>query len=181
MASMFTHPKSAAVAVGSVLTVLALAACGASEPKASNAAATPTPKPDYTLGPDGYGKLRLGMTVDQAKATGELGTRKSGDNCETYDLAAFPTPADTVGLYFSKAHGLVGIFATETMATKEGIKVGSTIQQVKTAYPKAAESENGITVDVPGNTTAQYTIGTTNDTKNVAELGLSTKNQDCFG
>ncbi|MBB5833797.1 hypothetical protein [Kribbella italica] len=177
---MFKHPKSAAILTGSILTVLALTACG-SEPKTSNAAATPSTPPDYTLSADGYGKLRLGMTVDQAKATGELGTKKSGDNCQGYDLAAFPTPADTVSVYFSKQHGLVGIFASETMSTKEGIKLGSTIQQVKTAYPKAAESENGITVDVPGSTTAFYTIGTTENTKTVTELGLATKNQDCFG
>ncbi len=180
MAGMFTYPKSAAIATGSILTVLALAACG-SGPKTSNAASTPSTPPDYTLSADGYGKLRLGMTVDQAKATGELGAKKAGDNCQGYDLAAFPTEADTVSVYFSQQHGLVGIFANDMMATKEGIKLGSTIQQVKAAYPKAAEAENGITVDVPGSTTAYYTIGITENTKNVAELGLATKNQDCFG
>ncbi|MEV6286658.1 hypothetical protein [Kribbella sp. NPDC051770] len=172
--------KSAVLVTGCTLTALALTACGGSDPKATNAAATPTPTAS-TLGPDGYGKLKLGMTVDQAKATGELGTKKSGDNCEGYDLKSHPTDADTVGVYFSKAHGLVVIFAKDTMATPEGIKLGSTVDQLKTAYPKAATSENGITVDVPGSTTAYYTAGTTEDTKSIAELGLSTKNQDCFG
>jgi hypothetical protein len=134
-----------------------------------------------TLGPYGYGKLRLGMSVAQAKATGQLGAKKLSDSCDGYDLAAHPTPANSVGVYFSKQHGLVAIFAQGKMSTPEGIKLGTKINHVQYLFPKAETGTNTITVDVPGNKAAHYTIGASDDARRVAELGLAADNQDCFG
>lgn len=198
--------KSAAVATGGLLALLGLAACG-SQPNAAGGApvpaggaTTPVSKPSTgggtdpakpiaattqatsaILGPNGYGKLKLGMSVAQAKATGLLGKKKFADSCDGYDLAAHPTPADSVGLYFSKQHGLVAIFAQDKMITAQGIKLGTTMKHVRAVFPKAESGPNGLQIAVPGNKSAYYSIIPTNDTKTVGELALATTNQDCFG
>ncbi len=200
--------KSAAVATGGLLALLGLAACG-SQPNAAGGApvpvggaSTPVSKPStgggsdpakpvaattqastaaVVLGPHGFGKLKLGMTVAQAKSTGLLGQKKFADSCDGYDLAAHPTPANSVGLYFSKKHGLVAIFAQDKMVTPQGIKLGTTINHVKSIFPKAENGTHGLQIPVPGNKSAYYSIVPTDDAKRVGELALATTNQDCFG
>ncbi|GAA1509657.1 hypothetical protein [Kribbella lupini] len=121
------------------------------------------------------------MTVAQAKSTGLLGQKKFADSCDGYDLAAHPTPANSVGLYFSKQHGLVAIFAQDTMITPHGIKLGTTMKHVRSVFPKAEAGPNGLQIAVPGNKSAYYSIVPTDDAKKVGELALATTNQDCFG
>jgi hypothetical protein len=156
---------------------------GGGSDQAKPAVATKTtdkPATGKTLGPTGYGKLKLGMSVAQAKATGQLGALKRSDVCDGYDLAGYPTAANSVGLYFSKQYGLVYIGAQSTMSTPEGIKLGTTINHVQSIFPKAENGINGLHIPVPGKKSAYYTIIPTPDAKRVGELALATTTQDCF-
>jgi hypothetical protein len=148
--------------------------------KTTDKPATDKPATGKTLGSTGYGKLKLGMSVAQAKATGQLGALKRSDVCDGYDLAGYPTAANSVGLYFSKQYGLVYIGAQSTMSTPEGIKLGTTINHVQSIFPKAENGINGLHIPVPGKKSAYYTIIPTPDAKRVGELALATTTQDCF-
>ncbi|WP_084958704.1 hypothetical protein [Thermoactinospora rubra] len=112
-----------------------------------------------TLGPYGYGKVKLGMSAKRARATGKVVLKMpAGEgSCSGWDLKAHPTGKNSVGLYISKKHGVAVIGAPEGVKTPEGIGIGSTMKQVKKAYPKLKTSPGGIPyVAVPGNGKAYY-------------------------
>lgn len=133
-----------------------------------------------TLGPYGYGAVKLGMTVTQAKKTGGVVKKLPGDGgCSGWDLKNFPTPKDAVGVYISPKVGLAAIFAAKGMRTPEGIGIGSTAKQVKTAYPHIRKDVHGFyVITVPGNKKAYYTFGVTHG--KVTEYGIALNKQDCF-
>ncbi|MER7133601.1 hypothetical protein [Streptosporangium saharense] len=133
-----------------------------------------------TLGPYGYGAVKLGMTVTQAKKTGDVVKKLPGDGgCSGWDLKNFPTPKDAVGVYISPNVGLAAIFAAKGMRTPEGIGIGSTAKQVKTAYPQIRKDAHGFyVITVPGNKKAYYTFGVTHG--KVTEYGIALNKQDCF-
>jgi hypothetical protein len=133
-----------------------------------------------TLGPYGYGAVKLGMTAKQAKATGAIVKKMPGNGgCSGWDLKRFPTPKNSVGLYISPTVGVAGIFAQKGMRTPEGIRLGSTFKQVKAAYPRVAKVTDGLYVaKVPGNKKANYIFSVLKG--KVAEFGIALNNQDCF-
>ncbi|NUT40810.1 MAG: hypothetical protein HOV86_12560 [Thermoactinospora sp.] len=156
----------AALAAGTTLTLMA---------PASAQAAT-------TFGPHGYGKVKLGMSLKQAKATKKivLKMRGEGGGCSGWDLKAHPTGKDSVGLYISRNVGVAGIFAWKGAKTPEGIGLGSTKAQLKKAYPKLKTAASGFPmVSVPGNSKAYY-LFLLNSKGKVREMGLALDTQDCF-
>ncbi|MBP2707503.1 hypothetical protein JOL79_27340 [Microbispora sp. RL4-1S] len=144
----------------------------------ATAAAAAQTKP--TLGPYGYGAVKLGMTVKQAKATGDVVKKMpGGGGCSGWDLKKFPTPKNSVGIYISPNVGLAAIFAAKGMKTPEGIKIGSTAHQLKAAYPHIKKDIHGFyVITVPTNKKAYYTF-TVSHSK-VTEYGIALKKQDCF-
>lgn len=133
-----------------------------------------------TLGPYGYGAVKLGMTVAQAKATGEVVKKTpGGDGCSGWDLKKSPTSKDSVGIYISPKVGVAAIFAAKGMTTPEGIKIGSTTEQLKAAYRHIKQDTHGYyVITAPGNKKAHYSFGITHG--KVAEYGIALNNQDCF-
>jgi hypothetical protein len=134
-----------------------------------------------TLGPYGYGAVKLGMNVKQAKATGDVAKKSpgGGEACSGWDLKKFPTPKDSVGIYISPRVGLAAIFAAKGMKTPEGIKIGSTAKQLKAAYPHIKKDFHGCyVITVPGNKKAYYSFGVTHG--KVTEYGIALNKQDCF-
>ncbi|MFI6906037.1 hypothetical protein ACIBKY_32575 [Nonomuraea sp. NPDC050394] len=133
-----------------------------------------------TLGPYGYGSVKLGMTLKQAKTTGAVVNKLPGNGgCSGWDLKSFPTPKDSVGIYISPKVGLAAIFAAKGMRTPEGIRIGSTTKQVKAAYPRAKKDAHGFYVTaVPGNKKAYYSFTLTRG--KVTEYGIALNKQDCF-
>ncbi|GAA3073246.1 hypothetical protein GCM10017600_25620 [Streptosporangium carneum] len=134
-----------------------------------------------TLGTHGYGAVKLGMTVKQAKTTGDVVQKTPGGSggCSGWDLKKFPTPKDSVGIYISPKVGLAAIFAAKGMRTPEGIEIGSTAKQVKAAYPRIKKDFQGFyVIKVPGNKRAYYFFDITRG--KVTEYGIALNKQDCF-
>lgn len=137
-----------------------------------------TAKP--TLGPYGYGAVKLGMSAAKAKATGRIVFKMpaGAGSCSGWDLKAHPTGKDRVGLYISKKAGVAVIFAQKGVRTPRGIGLGSTMKQVKKAYPGLKYSPGGIPhVSVPGNPKAYYAF--LHSKGKVRELAFGLDTQDC--
>ncbi|MEU7740946.1 hypothetical protein [Nonomuraea sp. NPDC049158] len=112
-----------------------------------------------TLGPFGYGSLKLGMTEAQAKATGLIvrKTINAPTKCSTYDLKTQRYGGDRAGLFISKKQGVVTISGPGTVKTPQGIGRGSTPAQLKAAYPNLKQNAMyGTFATVPGNPKASY-------------------------
>jgi hypothetical protein len=144
--------------VAAALTCLLFAAAcssvehqgGDAAPAGAPASATPTPAqttpppatPTATeaadaplvLGPDGFGALKIGMTKEQAEATGLLTPFKVGgpnDDCLVADLRVGPGHAP---VFVYQKLGVVSIFAGPTVKTPEGVGIGTSGAQAKRAY-----------------------------------------------
>lgn len=95
-------------------------------------ACTATPAPQNRIG---YGEIKLGTTLDEARAAGltELTWQSAGDDvCVADDKLAI-----------SKRYGVVRISLPPDAKTSTGIGVGSTFAEVRNAYPNAAEFRSG--------------------------------------
>ncbi|WP_219470121.1 hypothetical protein, partial [Nonomuraea rhizosphaerae] len=130
-----------------------------------------------TFGPYGYGGVRLGMTAKQAKATGKI-VAEFGGYCSGWDYKAHRNPRNEVSLYISKKRGVAVIFAPPGVRTPKNIGVGSTLRQVKRAYPNVKEEPSGWYATVPGNRKAFYYFGVSARNK-VKQLALGLRGQDC--
>jgi hypothetical protein len=141
----------------SALVTLAAGVMLASVAPAANAAATVQKK---TLGPFGYGNIKLGMTEAQARATRRI-VRKTINvptKCSTYDLRERRYSGNRAGLYISKKQGVVTISAPgRGVKTPQGIGIGATPAQLKAAYPNLKQNAlYGTFATVPGNPKASY-------------------------
>ncbi|MBE3012683.1 hypothetical protein IL992_26325 [Microbispora sp. NEAU-D428] len=150
---------------------------GVGAARAAATSANATTSAGGTFGPYGYGGVRLGMTLKQAEATRKIVKKLDEGQCSGWDLKAHPTGRDGVGLYISKDLGVALIEAPKGVKTPEGIKVGSTLKQVKKAYPRLDTTGNYPVAVVPGNPKALYYFLSYRG--KVYELALALKNQDC--
>jgi hypothetical protein len=95
---------------------------------------------DAVFGPSGYGPLELGMPLDAAVATGALGQALWDDGvCARY-------PVNGGGhVLISHRYGTTRIAAGPSAGTPEGIGFGSTVAEVRAAYPDATDYRYGLT------------------------------------
>jgi hypothetical protein len=159
--------------------IVAVAAGGALLVTGTPALAQQAAKP--TLGPYGYGAVKLGMSSKKARATGKIVLKMSAGagSCSGWDLKAHPTGKDRVGLYISKKVGVAVIIAPKGVKTPQGIGLGSTMKQVKKAYPRLKTAASGFPyVSVPGNSKAYYAFLTDAKGK-VREMAFGLDTQDC--
>lgn len=116
----------------------------------------PVPEPVLAgtpLGPAGFGKLVLGMTSEQAIATGSLedGAVPPAD-CKQYAVRGDSGSRAMLGA----GTGLEAITAGPAVTTPKGIGAGATRDQVRAAYPDATVAGGDLRVTVPGNASAEY-------------------------
>ncbi|GAA2989903.1 hypothetical protein [Actinokineospora diospyrosa] len=131
------------------------------------------------LGPDGFGSLKLGMTAEQALATGRILPQTPGGSpapCTMYRAPGQPDNSYSVGI--SDKDGVVLIFGYGGARTPEGIGIGSTRAQVKRAYPKLEDGPNHSGAAVPGHPGTAYGFAIVDD--KVTQLWLD-RNQNCVG
>lgn len=129
----------------------------------------------YPLGPDGYGKLKLGMSFEQARETGMLADPDAPppQGCTGYQLAEGQDFVYEVTI--SERDGLSVITATGAR-TPEGIGVGSSAEEVETAYPNHTKDESGYLVDTGSG--GMYRLAITEGSAVEAFL-LVRQEQDC--
>ena len=124
-------------------------------------------KVDHRLG---YGALKLGMTPEEAIAAGLKGLDwgPNGATC---------TGAENVAI--SKKYGIERITLPEDAKTSKGIGVGTTVADVKKAYPNAKEYRMGLSAAL--NDTGGYSFTTYGyaDTDKIVEIKLMSRQTDC--
>jgi hypothetical protein len=116
--------------------------------------------PKEILGPETDYGLSLGMTMDEVRAAGGTVSEASsdgGDYCRTVNPKDVPDVVDANGSthvvgYLSVVpdRGVVALFAQENQVTPRGIRIGSSVEEVKAAYPEATRGGYGayyVTID----------------------------------
>jgi len=153
-----------------LFTVAVIASgCGAAT-TTSTTSPTTSVVPTGTLGPQGYGSLKLGMSYADALSTGQLeGKPQAG-------WAVKDHPDAEVCL--TKAGGLMAIFGDATMATPERIHLGSTLAEVKAAYPNLKRAVDFEYVPLSATTGYEFLIDFKK--KKVYQWNLSTRSETCF-
>ncbi|MFG1810649.1 hypothetical protein [Streptomyces sp. NPDC049040] len=120
----------------------------------------PPSHPPREIGPKGLAGLDVGMTLDQAAATGEF-TRPATKP----SLCNSATGLNGITVGFSPKYGVTKLTA-ENVHTPEGITAGSTFAEVVRAYPTPSEPDSPYLDDllmfgdiwaaVPGRPDAEY-------------------------
>ncbi|MBM7771117.1 hypothetical protein JOD54_001321 [Actinokineospora baliensis] len=131
------------------------------------------------LRPTGFSKIRLGMSVAEAEATGELVPLavKSAD-CKAYRFKSF-TSENSMSVGISPTDGVVAIFPPAQSRTPEGVWLGTSKADVHRLYPVGTTDANGSwVVDLGGGRAYLFGFGP-GDT--VHELALYSEKQKCFG
>ncbi len=135
-----------------------------------------------TLGPNGIGALKLGMTRTQAEATGLVAKFQNEPNSRLclWRTRLVGAHGDGGIVFHSETLGVATIDAFKGIKTPEGVKIGSSVADVRRAYPGFSvdpEISRGY-VTVPGNSKAVYRISVDNGVVN--ELTLQLRDQNCY-
>jgi hypothetical protein len=119
----------------------------------------------------GYGPIKIGMTLDEARAAGltDLTWQSDGDHlCVADDELAI-----------SKRYGVVRISLPADARTSTGIGVGSTFADVKKAYPNASEYRSGWSARVNENVGYAFLGEPGSDANKVVGVKLISRDADC--
>lgn len=178
-----------ALAVAGLAGLFMLTACG-KEDAGSSAPATDSPTTTAaaadpsTLGPQGFGAVKLGASAADLTGAGlKVEDSAQGDKaCPKVASIELPD-GNFANVVISTKNGVSVIEATGPMHTPEGVKIGSTLDEVKKAYPQLKnllgnENNGGANAAaVPGNPEASYQMFITN--AKVTSLRLMLTNLDC--
>lgn len=136
---------------------------------------TTTPPPAPPAEPGKVGKLALAMAEADALKTGSLvepGTPANG--CTTY---ATTTVADGDAVVISPARGIVRLTLPSYVKTQRNISVGSTVADVKTAYPTATQNGSQLLVEMAA--TPKWTYVFETDGAAVTSIRMRLAANDC--
>jgi hypothetical protein len=126
----------------------------------------------------GYGALKLGMTLEEARAAGLTGLTWDSPQSDGTCVA-------NLNVAISKKFGVVRISLPAEAKTYMGIGVGSTFAEVKRAYPDASEYRAGWSARVGDNASYSFIGGSTADghfadTDKVVRIRLTANDADCI-
>lgn len=188
-AAASTAPAPSAAAPSAPSSSASRSPAAAAPSSRSSRSTAPVPAGDSpprgSLGPTGWGALRLGMTDRQASATGLIDAwrRTEEPGCAYTNLRAAPAEQGTVTQ--SPELGVVAIAAYGRVRTPQDIGLGSPRSAVLAAYPdwevvgeEPGELDGRGYVVVPGNNRAVYRIMMRKS--KVTELTLQLRNQNCY-
>ncbi|MQA07936.1 MAG: hypothetical protein GEU98_05145 [Pseudonocardiaceae bacterium] len=138
--------------------------------------AAPVPS-DATLGPQGLGGLRLGMSAEEAIATGHLGpdAQQPRAYCESYEVYGGSGANATM----NSGDGLMAITGGPSTRTPEGIGSGSTKDEVRAAYPNLQDQGSSATTAVPGNPNAVFSFQFSGEQGPVSQVRIATSAARC--
>jgi hypothetical protein len=130
------------------------------------------------VGPTGLRALRLGQSLEEAQATGQLGqvTQEAEGGCAAYALLL-----DDRVSGFAYVSDTVQAIVADPVETAEGVGPGWTIAQVKAKYPALdddAAAAGRALVPVPGNAAANYRLDF-DDAGVVTSVALLADGQTC--
>lgn len=130
-----------------------------------------------TLGPDGYKGLHPGQTTAEAEATGLLVDKQQNGGCTRYYLNPSEGQQNVGGgVWIDQQAGLVLLSGTERTHTPEGITMGSTLDQIRKAYPdlKPVPPQDFVyDTQVPGHPELHYRFAV-DDQQRVRDYDLDT-------
>lgn len=145
----------------------------------------PAPAPAPAVDAQGFGPLKLGMTQQQALATGLIGPfdPAPGDaGCVTARFKDNRGDDETYAM-FSRKLGIAAIQGPLGTRTPEGIGAGATSADLIRTYPgnKQEDLDNYGRAEVTpaGNPKARYRIEIGQD-KKVAHIAVQFADQDCY-
>jgi hypothetical protein len=148
---------------------------GVSEPP-STVAAIPHPSPP--LSTIGYGTIKIGMSSSALCATGTTITCAfpQDGSCNV----ALKYPGAQVWLDPTVAK-VVGIDFGPGMSTSKGVRIGSSVEQLKTVYPNlnGQDAGNGVyTVPISSDTSYYFAVGSNSS---ISQITLMWDGQQCAG
>jgi hypothetical protein len=149
---------------------------------ATASAAPKTESLPKVLGPTGLGTLKLGMSPDDAYATGLITKPSGGTGCDL--MAGLVGSASTQGVRFTSDGRLSAISAYGDIATPEGVRLGTTVDKLTAAYPayraidEGQEADDRGYADVPGHSDLHYRVETHGGV--VVSLTLQSKAHGCY-
>lgn len=112
---------------------------------------------DGPVGPSGWDKLTLGMSFEDAKATGFISADAAPpEGCTSYAVTA---GTEYVSVVLISESGLGRIVAAAEGRTPEGKGIGSPIEELKQAYPEGTEDESSFTATNSAGGTYQFGMG----------------------
>jgi hypothetical protein len=162
------------------------------EPASATSTSSSSGKPSaLVLGPTGLGRLKIGMLPEAATATGEIDAPDPDQGCGYAALKS--AKSDDVQVTYSADRGLVAIPAYGRIATPEGIRIGSSVAQLKAAYPDLVRrlTEEGDPAEIGDKESNDAFAGQKDRHKGVhyrfrfengkvTEVGLEHDNQNCY-
>lgn len=140
-------------AFGVAATIAAALTLGGSLPASAESTGEPI------LGPEGYKSLYIGQSGDEAEATGLLVDKRPGP-CDRYYLHPDEGEQNVgSGVFIDPELGVVLIGGTTKSHTPEGIGMGSSLEEIRAAYPDLTPvppTDYVYEADVPGFEEHQY-------------------------
>ncbi|MFD9894367.1 hypothetical protein ACFWY9_33895 [Amycolatopsis sp. NPDC059027] len=109
----------------------------------------------------GYGQLKLGMSEADAVATGLLTAGEPGKCAAYYFVPSEGSMPRSSGVFISKTDGVTVIGGTSKMRTPQEIWRGSTLDDLREAYPDLTQDSQMDWIyraSAPGNPAANYSF-----------------------
>lgn len=126
----------------------------------------------------GLGEIKLGMSIAQLQDAGLLtpGDTQWSDVCTMRKVHG-----GQVSLGITRDRGVEVIMAHGGVSTSEGIDFGSTMAQVRAAYPNVVDQVNGHRIDLADNPGAVYYVTEQYESGGIGTISLQANPQRCYG